>query len=161
LFGSKFYIRGAYTDAVKSYAGLSERSADTRSIRVDSYLLLDNMQRYISLGLRADEEDALDNSLDYTSRAAMLAYAHRFDFFRTHLDMKTRLGYEGRKYRSVSEDTIGARIDKRVKAGFYADLALGSYFGLRCRVEYSDVRSNADSINADKWIYGIGLTAEF
>jgi hypothetical protein len=142
LFGQSLYLRGAVTRADKNYADATERNAINDSLRVDTYVLLDGMRRYLSFGYQGESEDAQNDELDYDGQRAMLAFAQRLDIGGRQVDLKTRLQFENRDYVNVT-DTIGERRhDKRLRAGINAAIPLTEKFSLDSDIAYAINRSN-------------------
>ena len=161
LFGERFYLRGAYVHADKSYAESETRNALNEAIRADAYLLIDGMKRYLSFGYRVDAEDAIDDELDFDGNRAMLAYGHRIELGRVDLGVKATLQYENRDYLHVTESIGERRRDQRLRASLNTTVQLTEYFAITGSADYADNRSNLASAAFDEMVYTLGLNLEF
>ncbi len=157
LIGKQVYVRGAYTSAEKTYADRPERDASSDALDFDLYLLLDGMQRYLSVGYSVSSEDATSAELDYDGSRTRLAYGHRFD----RLQLKARLQFDDRDYANVTEAIGEPRRDSKFRAGLTATFPLGDTFELVGDAQYADTASNLETANYDEMIYGINLAAKF
>lgn len=161
LFGSHVYMRGAYIDSSKKYDELSSRNADSSAVRLDTYFLLDGMNRYISVGLQKTAEDAVDLELDFDGLQAAIAYGHNLKLPLMRLQLKAQLRYEERDYLNVTESIAARRNDKRLRSSLTAAVPFTDHIKLEGSVEHSDNTSNLDSAVIDKMVYGLGLSVKF
>lgn len=161
LFGSRFYVRAGYTASTKQYDALPQRNADSGAWRVDNYLLLDGMNRYLALGLQTTTEDAVDPELDYESVTAMLTYGQRTDIGFMPLQLKAQLRMERRDYNNVNADIGAPREDDRLRSTVSAEIPFSDHISLQGRVEHYDNDSNLATAMLDKFVYQLGLTASF
>lgn len=161
LFGSRIYLRGAYTRADKQYDTSPERNAINDAFRADVYLLFDGMERYLSLAVVTSSEDAVEEALAYDGLRAQLTYGHRLGFGPLELDLKARLQTEQRDYLGVTEAIGTMRRDDRLRAGVSASIPLGPYFEITGDIERLDVASNLDTAAYDETRFGLKLAASF
>lgn len=161
LIGNRVYLRGAYTHATKNYELLVGRNAINDAYRADMYVLIDNMDRYIALGVQSGTEDADDPAFDYRSLRVNMTYGHTFAVASRDLKVKTSLSHEGRRYANEDESIGGFRHDLRLRLRVGAEWQIFEHIGLASHVEYTDIRSNLESAALDKTVYGVALNASF
>ncbi len=161
LFGERLFLRGAYVAADKEYASLASRNADSDALRVDSYWLLDGMQRYWSVGLQKSSDDATDPELDFEAAQIGITYAHSFGSPSVTLQVKTRLRYEEREYQNVTQSIGAKRRDRRWRGGISARIPFNEHVLLEADVEATDNTSNLDSAVLEKLTFGLGLAVSF
>lgn len=161
LIGNRVYLRGAYTHATKRYESLVGRNAINDAYRADLYVLIDNMDRYIALGVQSGTEDSDDPAFDYRSLRVNMTYGHTFAVASRDLKLKTSLSHEGRRYVNEDESIDGLRHDLRLRLRVGADWQIFEHFSLASHVEYTDIRSNLESAALDKTVFGFALNASF
>lgn len=159
LFGRTLYVRTAFTDSDKSYAGREERDADNSAVNVDAYWLLDGMNRYLAVGYRLDSEDAQDDELDFDGNRFKATYAQSLDTL--PLTMKAQWQIEHRDYDNVTESIGDARRDRRMRTSLNADWQFAEHVGLEGEAAYADYRSNLPGAQFDEVIYSLSLAASF
>lgn len=161
LIGNKVYLRGAYTQASKRYDTLPNRDASNDAYRADVYMLIDNMDRYIAVGIQNSEEDADDAAFDYSSLRWNMTYGHTFAVASRDMKFKASLSHEGRTY-AIEDDSIGDnRQDKRMRLRVGADWHILEHVSLAAHVEHTDIRSNLESAILGKTVFGLGVNATF
>lgn len=161
LFGNKLYLRAAFTDAREEYDALTNRDADNESLRVDAYWLFDGMNRYIAVGLQSGEENAVDDELDFDSFMSMLTLGQTVNALRLPIEFKAQVRLENRDYRNVTESIQDSRRDDRLRASLSAAVPLGDHFELEGTIERSTIESNLDSVDVDRMVYGLNVSAQF
>ena len=161
LFGNRVYARAAYIETEKEYDQYESRNAESDAIRLDTYVLFDGMDRYLSLGVQTSSEDALDAQLDFDGVQAMLGYGHTFKLPLMQLQLKAQLRYEDRDYLNVTESIGEPRSDQRWRSSLTATIPFTDHVKLEASVEHSDNESNLDSAVLDKVVYGLGLNLQF
>lgn len=161
LFGTRLFLRGAYVTANKEYDGLSFRDADFDAIRVDTYWLLDGMDRYWSIGLRRSTENANDAELDFDAALLAIAYGHNFKLPSITLQVKAHLRYEQRDYLNVTQSIGSRRKDLRLRSGLSAILKFNEYVQLEADVELTNNTSNLATAELEKSTLGVKLAINF
>lgn len=157
LIGNKLYLRGAYTQSIKTYADHEGRNADNSASDVDAYFLLDGMRHYIAFGYRLEREDAMNPELDFSGDRLKFSYGRQLQ----RLQLKALLALENRDYRNITESLGTARRDKRLRAGMEASLPLSEHFRFGLKAQYAESDSNLDSARYDETIYNASLSASF
>jgi len=161
ILGSRVYVRGSYIASVKSYDDLSARNASGGALRLDTYVLLDGMNRYLSLGWQQATEDAVDAELDFDSVRLGLGYGQKFTLPSMELTLKATMRYEQRDYRNVTESIDVRRKDTRLRSSIVAAIPFTDHIGLEGVVERTDNRSNLDSAAVGKVAYAVKLKMQF
>ena len=161
LIANRVYLRGALTHANKAYEALPGRDATNDAYRADVYILIDNMDRYIAVGMQRSTEDAADPAFDYRSLRWNMTYGHTFALAARDMKLKASLSHEGRNYANEDESIGDYRQDKRLRLRVGADWQVFEHFSLAAHVEHTDIRSNLGSAVLDKTIVGLGVNATF
>lgn len=162
LFGKRLHLRGAFAQSEKTYDVHGERNAVNDALRADAYFLIDGMQRYLSLTLQKDNEDAVANEFDYTGARIGIAFGHSFETAILPLTLKAHAQIENRDYDFIGEDADDApRRDERFGAGLSAALPLSEHFELNGDIVYTDNASTLDAARYDEIVYGINIAIGF
>lgn len=161
LIGNRVYLRAAYITSSKEYDQLSTRNADGTAARLDSYLLLNGMDHYLSLGLQQGSEDALDDELDYDGMQTTFAYGYKLRLPLMQLNLKAQLRYEQRDYANVTASIDMRRSDTRLRKALTASIPFNDHVHLTGSIEHTDNDSNLESAVIDRMVYGIGLKLTF
>lgn len=161
LLGNNVFLRGAFTRANKRYAAYPERDAINSAYRADVYLLIDNMDRYLAVGVQTSIEDADDSAFDYDSLRWNMTYGHTFALVARDMKLKANLSHEGRNYATEIGAMGDNRQDKRFRLRVSADWKVFEHVSLAAHVERTDIRSNLESAVLDKMVFGLGVNATF
>lgn len=161
LFGTRWYLRGAYVRADKDYADLTDRSTVSDAVRGDAYLLLNGMQHYLALGVQARSEDALNADFDYDSTMGQLKWAYTIMTSTTEIELQTRVQFERRDYTTATLESGEARIDDRLRTRVAATFPFSDYVSLATSVEHTDNTSGLAEANIDRTVYAMELKIEF
>ncbi len=161
LFGSKLFVRAAWTGSRKNYDSLVTRDATNSAWRADSYVLFDGMRRHLAIGLGRGNEDAVADELDFASVRASLAYAFPIETSHLSMALKMRLRYESRDYRNATESIGEQRRDERLRFGLNARVPFSEHVALESDVDYSLHESNLESADVEKLVAGLKLSVSF
>jgi hypothetical protein len=161
LFGNRVYLRAAYITSSKDYDVLSTRNADGVAARLDTYLLLNGMDHFLSLGLQQGNEDAVDDQLDFDTLQATLAYGYKLRLPLMQLNLKAQVRYEQRDYANVTEAIEMRRGDTRLRTSLVAAIPFNDHVQLTGSIERTDNESNLESAVIEKMVYGMGLKLRF
>jgi hypothetical protein len=161
LFGNRVYLRAAYITSSKDYDVLSTRNADGVAARLDTYLLLNGMDHFLSLGLQHGNEDAVDDQLDFDTLQATLAYGYKLRLPLMQLNLKAQVRYEQRDYANVTEAIEMRRGDTRLRTSLVAAIPFNDHVQLTGSIERTDNESNLESAVIEKMVYGMGLKLRF
>lgn len=161
LIGNRVFLRGAYMRSDKRYDAIAGRDAVNEAWRGDIYMLIDNMDQYVAIGIQSGKEDADDAAFDYDSLRWNMSYGQLLALGSRDLKLKAKLSHEGRSYLNTDESIGDRRSDKRLRLRLAGDLQLFEHLALAAHVEHSDIRSNLASAALDKTVYGLALKATF
>lgn len=159
LIGSRVFVRAAWIASDKHFDALPERDAHADAYRLDAYLLLDGMDRYVALTWQAGSEDASSAELDYRGRQSALTYGQHLVGSRVML--KTQVRYEQRDYRNVTDAIDAPRRDRRLRILLTASIPVGEHFSFDATIERTRNRSNFEPAALDKFVGGCELKAKF
>lgn len=161
LFGSRVYARAAWIASSRDYDLQSERNAENSALRLDTYVLLDNLDRYVSLGIQVSDETAAADEFEYGGYQVSLAYMHTFELELTQLKLKSSLRYEDRDY-VFDTPSIGApRQDQRWRVGVEGEVPFSDHVSLHAILEHTDNSSNLEAAALQKDTAGIELRIKF
>ncbi len=161
MLDQSWYLRAAYTHSDKAYADYQPRDADNEALDADVYYLLDGMNRYISMGVRIDSEDAVSDEFDYTSGNLRLAYGHQLPLGSRNLKLKGQLKLEQRDYQHITPLLGEKRDDERLRAGLTATLPLSRYLEMSAEAEYADNASNLPSADYSETVFSLNFATSF
>ena len=162
LIGMRWYLRGSVAHTRKDYAELDERNADSNTLRADAYYLIDGMQRYLSVSMQHEREDAFSQSYDYDSNRARLLYGHKLRAGSRALQLKAHAQYEIRDYAAdASSPALAPRRDKRAGVGLEAILAVTDHFEVSAVMDYADTRSTLTTADYAESRYSINAGFRF
>ncbi|HUF74561.1 MAG TPA: hypothetical protein VMR74_16890, partial [Gammaproteobacteria bacterium] len=161
LAGSKLFLRFAYVDTDKDFAGNSQRAADAESWTSDVYIFLDGLTTYLLLGARIDDEDALDDQFDYEAQRFRIQISHRFPLSSRTLTFRAGLRTESRDYSNVTPSIGTIRSDDRLELEASAELPLGERVTASFDYTRANNESNLQSVDFDEDVISFGFTATF
>ncbi len=161
LIGTRVFLRGAYTQADKRYADLPGRDARNDAFRADMYMLINNMDRYIAVGIQGSAEDTVDPVFDYDAIRWNMTYGHTFALASRDIKLKASVSHEGRTYANYDDSIGDNRQDKRLRLRIGADWQVFEHFSLTGNVEHLDIQSNLETAALDKTVIGVGINATF
>ncbi|MDX1480511.1 MAG: surface lipoprotein assembly modifier [Woeseiaceae bacterium] len=161
LFGDRLYLRGAWTAAEKTYAENELRDASNRSLRADAYVLLDGMNRFISLGYVSSSENALDETLDYDGDRLLLGFGQRFGEGERSLMLRLRAQFEIRDYAGFDESIEDTRSDERFRAEATATWGLTEHLSIEGKAAYADNQSNLETATYSETVLGLSIGVSF
>ncbi len=161
LFGSRVYVRGAWIGSTRDYDYLPERAAKGSAVRLDSYLLLDNLDRYVSLGVQFNDERAASREFDFEGLQVSVAYAHTLELPLMKMKLKGSARYETRDYVFALPGLGEPRQDRRWRAGVEAEVPFSDHVSLHANLEHTNNASNLDTAGLDKNVAGLELRVAF
>jgi hypothetical protein len=161
LAGSKLFLRFAYVDTDKDFAGNSQRAADAESWTSDVYIFLDGLTTYLLLGARIDDEDAIDGQFDYEAQRFRLQVSHRFSLRSRTLTFRAGLRTESRDYSSVTPSIGAIRSDDRLELDASAELPLGDRLTASFELRRANNDSNLSSVDFNEDVVSLGVTTAF
>lgn len=161
LFDRRLYVRGAFIAAEKAYDALPERNAESHSGRLDTYLLFDGMNHYLSFSMQQTSEDAINPELDFDATRFALGYGYTFSLPLMQLKLKAQLRQERRDYLNITESIGQHRKDRRMRASLAAEIPFTDNFALEGSLEHSDNDSNLPAAAIEKRRLGVGIRIRF
>lgn len=161
LFGTRFYLRGAYTRADKEFATLTERDATSDAMRVDAYLLFDGMSHYMALSAQSASEDALGSDFDFDGTMGQLSWGYRFDRPGTDIRLKAQLRIEQRDYDALLPDSDRNRVDDRMRAKLALEIPFTEHVSVGASVERTRNESGRAEANLDRTVYAMEFGVAF
>ena len=141
-----WYLRPALTLGQKRFDSISGRDAQTRSLSADSFWFSADGQRFISLGLRYDWEDAEAAEFRYQAPAVQLKMSTRFTAWTLpqQLQFGARLAQRQYEMHKV-QNTTGDRNDLQRQLDLQWQVGLSDRFAIISKVEHGDFQSILDS----------------
>lgn len=161
MLDDTWYLRAAFTHSDKTYADYPARDADNEALDADVYYLLDGMNRYVSMGMRVDSEDAVSDEFDYVSGNLRLAYGHQLPLGSRNLKLKGQLKLEKRDYQHLTASLGEKRDDERLRAGLTATLPLSRYLEMSAEAEYANNASNLPSADYSETVFSVNFATAF
>lgn len=161
LFGNRVYVRAAWIGSTRDYDVAPERNATNSAMRLDAYLLLDNMDRYVSFNVQRNDESAASSEFDYQGTQIGLAYAQTFETQHMRLEFKSSLRFEDRDYAFETPAIGERRRDRRWRAAIEAEVPFSDHVALMAMLEHTDNASNLDTAVLEKSVAGLELRLAF
>lgn len=161
LFGTRWYLRGAYTRADKEFATLSERDATSDALRVDAYLLIDGMDHYLSFAVQSASEDAVNADYDFDGAMGQLSWGYRFDLPSADIKLKAQLRYERRDYDALLPESTEQRVDDRMRAKLSLEIPFTEHVSVGASVEETRNESGLAGADLDRTVYAMEFGVAF
>lgn len=161
LFGSRWFLRGAYTRAEKTYEAYADRDATSDALRVDAYLLIDGMDHYLSLAAQALTEEARHADHSFDGMLAQLGWGYRIGSTLTDITLKAQVRLERRTYDAFILDSGETRVDDRARATLAAVIPFSDHVWVGARIEHTRNTSELPAAELDRTVYGMELGITF
>lgn len=161
MFGNRIYLRGGYALARKEFRVSSERDADSRTARLDVYLLLDGMNRYVNISATGAREAARDTALDYGGQSFSIGAGQTIGSGDRLLKLRARARVGERRYNGITESIEARRRDDRLRADLAATVEWFDTLSLETSVAYADVASNVTSAAYDEVIWSLRFGVKY
>jgi hypothetical protein len=159
LVGQRLFLRFAYADTEKDFAGNPARDATASSLSSDAYVFVNGLNTYLVFGHRYDDEDAVDAEFDYTGRRLSLQLSQRFAMRARELTLRTYLRLEERDYREVTESIAALRRDERRELETVAEIAVGRRVLARVGLKRAENESNLPAVDFAETVLSVGFSA--
>jgi hypothetical protein len=159
LVGERLFLRFAYGDTDKNFAGDPGRDAATSSLSSDAYVFVNGLKTYFVFGHRYDDENAGDAEFDYTGQRLGLQLSQRFPARAREITMRTYLRGESRDYRSATASIGALRRDDRREIEVLAEIPLGRRVLTRVGIKRADNESNLPSVDFAETVISVEFTA--
>lgn len=161
LFGTRWYLRGAYTRADKSFATLDDRNATSDAMRADAYLLFDGMNHYLAVGVQTQAEEAINAEHTFDSVMTQLSWGYRVDLPSIEVMLKAQLRFEERDYAEFVLDSGETRVDDRTRARLEATIPFSRHVSVGASVERTSNTSGLAAANLDRTVYAMEFGVAF
>ena len=161
LVGDKLFIRFAYTDADKDFASNPLRAASAAAWSSDFYVFLNGLTTYLIVGLRIDDEDAIDPQFDYSGDRFRVQLSHRFGTGERPLTFRAGVRTESRDYSSITPAIGSLRQDDRWRFEAGADLPISESVTANFVYQHADNSSNLQSVDFDEDVVSVEFSATF
>jgi hypothetical protein len=159
LVGQRLFLRFAYADTDKDFAGNPGRDATTSSISSDAYVFVSGLNTYLVFGHRYDDEDAGNAEFDYTGQRLNLQLSQRFSLAARQITFRTYLRFENRDYRSVTPSIGAVRRDERRELEAVAEIPLGQRVVARVGLKRADNDSNLSAVDFGETVLSVRFNA--
>lgn len=161
LAGRKLFLRFAYTGTNKDYDRNPLRKASADSWSADVYFFLNGVKTYLLLGLRRDDEDAIDAQFDYRGDRLRVQISHRFALRERELTFKAGVRSETRDYLNLTPSIAAPRDDRRVRFEASAALPLGERVVADFAYQRANNESNLPAVDFNEHLVSLTFTASF
>jgi hypothetical protein len=161
LVGDKLFLRFAYTDSDKDFHGNPLRAARADSLASDVYVFLNGVTTYLLIGLRGDDEDAIDPQFDYRAERLRFQLSHRFALPTRNLTLKLGVRSETRDYSSITPSIGAIRRDERLQFEASAELPLGQRVVAMLGYQRADNESNLAAVDFGESVASLEFRASF
>ncbi len=161
LFGDTVFLRAAYLDIEKRFEIAADRDADATGGQLDAFVFLDGSTRYVILGVKRVEEDAVNDEFDQTETALKARYIHRIDLLSRPTKLRMGLEREDKDYQSVTESIGVVRSDEILKGEARAEIQITEPLSLEFGYAYTDRSSNLPSADVDEHVASARMVAKF
>ena len=159
LVGQKLFLRFAYAYSDKEFATNPGRAARADSVSADTFVFLNGLETYLVLGVRYDEEDAIDGQFDYTGHKLRAQLSRRIALGARRLTLKAQLRYETRDYERPTLSIGAPRNDDRYQFEATAELPIGERVVTAIGYKYADNRSNLSSVDFEENVIAVRFIA--
>lgn len=160
-FGDQLYVRLSYAATDKSFEGRPTRDATSNAVSGDAYFFLNGASQYIAIGGKALEEDATDNSLDYSAGSGRARYVQRFPAFDRDMTFRAGVDYEQRDYDAPTASIGAPRSDKRTGADVSLEAPITDNIFLEGSYRYGDYKSNLASADYSEQVTSLKLGVKY
>ena len=161
LFFDTVFLRAAYLDIEKEFEIANDRDADGQGGQVDAFIFLDGTQRYIILGAKQVEEDAVNNEFDLTEWGLKARYIHRTDILSQPAKLRLGLELEDQDYDAVTQSIGEVRSDEKLRGEARAEFQITEPLVIDIGYAYTDRSSNLPSADYDEHVATARLVARF
>jgi hypothetical protein len=157
LFGSRLFLRLAYTYTEKDFRTNPARDGSNGSLSSDVYVFLDGLTTYLVLGFRHDREDAAADHFDYSGNRVRAQLTRRLPLGSRRLTLRGQVRYERRDYDAPTASIEARRKDQRLQLEALAELPLSDRMLGRLTYRHADNRSNLPSVDFDEHVWSMSL----
>lgn len=156
LFGKRLYFRLGWIRTDQEFTTAPARDGVAQGPNLDTFLFLDGVKRYLTFGYERTDEDAADDTFDYSGVKLKGQITHRLHWGSREMTLKAGLRHESRSYRQAGL-LEPRREDARDRLDTEAEWPLFRHALLHARYEYASNRSNLASVNFDEHVASVTL----
>ena len=159
LIGQRLFLRFAYAHTDKEFAGNPGRAATAGALSSDVYVFLDGLTTYLVIGYRYDDENAVDEELDYTGNRFRVQLTRRLDAGARELTLRASVRSETRDYENPTLSIGSPRQDDRYQLEASLDVPMTERVTARIVYSRADNRSNLPSVDFDENLFSVQFNA--
>ena len=159
LVGERLFLRFAFADTDKDFAGNPARDASTSSLSSDAYVFLNGLTTYLVFGHRYDDEEAVSPEFDYSGQRLSFQVSQRFAMRAREITLRAYLRAEDRDYRAVTPSIGALRRDDRRELEAVAEIPVGRRVLARVGVKRADNESNLAAVDFAETVLSVGFNA--
>lgn len=146
--GDSSFVRPALTLSEKTFARLSERDANNGTASIDAYWFFAQATRFITFGLRYEEENSRDTAFSYRAPGLNIRFSATFPLWQ--LEQKVQLGarWSQRRYTETETDAIAPTVNRRDNQSQFDaswQLTLSENLATIAKLQHGDFSSTLDS----------------
>ncbi len=157
LLSKKVFFRADYTYSETEFDVSANRDATKHALGANLYYFLEGSKRYVVIGYKYQDEDALAARFDRISHNLKLRYRHRFSAFNRTLIGRLKASYRLRDYDAITPSIGLIREDERYRLGADLKLILSDSLFLMLEYEFSDYQSNLPAADYERSVLGLKL----
>lgn len=160
-FGDKLFVRVSYAATDKSFEGRPGRDATSDTIAADAYFFLEGTKRYIAVGGKSVEEDAVSDELDFGAGSARVRFVQRFDALDREVTFRAGAEYEQRDYDAATPAIGAPRADKRTGIDLSLEAPITENIFVEGAYRFGGYQSNLAAANYDEHVTSLKLGAKY
>lgn len=160
-FGDTLYLRASYAATKKSFEGRPLRDASSDTVAADAYIFLDGTKRYIAIGAKAIEEDAVSNELDFSGGSGRIRLVQRFDAFDREVTFRAGAEYEQRDYSALTPAIGVARKDTRTGVDLSLETPIADNVFVEGSYRYGGYQSNLTTADYDEHVTSVKVGVKY
>lgn len=155
----KGYWRLSVDNISKIFVATPERDSDANALRSDVFWF-NEAQAFWQFGFTFQQEDAQDNTFDYTSYLADVAYTTPLTWLHKDTEFTLSYHYETRDYAGAREGGIG-RNDHRQRIKAVIDYPVSRHVDVMLSTQYGNYSSTTDSADYKETLAELGIKLYF
>lgn len=143
----RLYFHGHYRVATKTFHQDSFRNSESRYIGGHLYVLIDNLDHYISMLYRSRSEDALADQYDNTADEVGLTWVTRYSVINTPLKLSMSITHRDQQFTLRNSVDGHRRNDRMFDASTDLTLDISEHLFLSASYRYLINRSTIDDVD--------------
>ncbi|WP_157981816.1 surface lipoprotein assembly modifier [Aliidiomarina soli] len=161
LFGNQWYVRTSVLLAHKRFDELAERSADATGVMGNLFWFSNDAQRFVSLGLSLNDEDAVEDEFSYSGWALRLGVSQRMTLWQRDARLQLNARWVERDYQAESSWIEVVREDTQLLAEAQFSVALFDWLSAVTQLERGRYRSTLPTADYAETRLAVGMRASF